>query len=377
MKLNPTIMGFIKKELVQTLRDPRMRIMLFVMPIIQMTVFGVAISTETRNIKLAAVYKPNDYLMRRVVERCYSSQWYIPAKGLEGNDAFKWIQSGKADAVLVAPEKGLTRGVGRALRPGSGQGGANLQLLIDSSNITKAEAVESYTQATLSQVLAEAYPEKNQTPPVRFVVRYLYNPEMVTSVFMVPSVLCMILLMTTMILSSSSMAREKEMGTLETLLSSPATISEILLGKSVPFVVLGMIEFPVVIAVAVFGFGVPMRGSLLVLMACALIFMCNAVALGILLSTFVKNLQQSAMASFLFIFPAIQLSGVLYPVENMPWLLKYCAYLDPIMYFVNLLRNIMLKGGDWQVVAFNAGALVIMGIFAIGVASRRFHKTLN
>jgi ABC-2 type transport system permease protein len=377
MKMNPTLLGFFKKELIQTLRDPRMRIMLFVMPIIQMTVFGVAISTETRNIKLAAQYEPNDTITRRVVERCYSSKWFIPAKGLRGADPFRWIQSGQADAVLVAPEKGVTRAVGRALQPGSGQGGANLQLLIDSSNITKAEAIESYTQATLNQVLGEAFPDTKLNPPVRFVVRYLYNPEMVTSVFMVPSVLCMILLMVTMILSSSSMAREKEMGTLETLLSSPATTTEIMLGKSLPFVLLGMIEFPVVISVAVFGFGVPMRGSFLVLMACALIFMCNAVALGILLSTFVKNLQQSAMAGFLFIFPAIQLSGVLYPVENMPWLLKYCAYFDPIMYFVNLLRNIMLKGGDFQVVAFNAGALVVMAFFAIGIASKRFHQTLN
>jgi ABC-2 type transport system permease protein len=369
MKMNTTVMGFFKKELVQTLRDPRMRIMLFVMPIIQMTLFGIAISTETRNIKLAAVYKPNDFLMRRIVERCYSSQWFIPAKIGDMNDAFRMVQSGKADVVLIAPEKGLTRAVGR--------GGADVQLLIDSSNITKAEAVESYTQAILTQVLGEAFPEKNQNPPVRFVVRYLYNPEMVTSVFMVPSVLCMILLMVTLILSSSSMAREKESGTLETLLSSPATTTEILLGKSLPYVALGMAEFPLVIAVAVYGFGVPMRGSFWVLLFCALIFMCNAVALGILLSTFVKNLQQSAMAGFLFIFPAIQLSGVLYPVENMPWLLKYCAYLDPIMYFVNLLRNIMLKGGNLQVVVVNAGALVVMAFFAIGIASRRFHQTLN
>ncbi len=369
MKLNPTIMGFFKKELVQTLRDPRMRIMLFVMPVIQMTIFGVAISTETRNIKLAAVYEPNDYLMERVAQRCYSSQWFVPAKGLTGTDPFKWIQSGQADAVLVAPEKGLTRNIG--------MGGSSLQLLIDSSNITKGQAVESYTQAILNQVMGEAFPEKNQGPPVHFAVRYLYNPEMKTAVFMVPSVLCMILLMVTFILASSSIAREKEAGTMETLLSSPATTTEIMLGKSLPYVALGMADFPLVIAVAVFGFGVPMRGSLILLLFCAFIFMCNTVALGVLFSTFVKNLQQSSMGGFLFIFPAIQLSGVLYPVENMPWLLKYCAYLDPIMYFVNLMRNIMLKGGDFQVVAFNAGALIVMGIFAITIAAKRFHQTLN
>ena len=369
MKLNPTVMGFFRKELVQTLRDPRMRIMLFVMPVIQMTLFGVAISTETRNIRLAALYEPNDYLMARVVQRCYSSQWFVPAKPGNETDPFKMVQSGKADAVLVAPEKGLTHGVG--------MGGASLQLLVDASNITKGQAIESYTQAILNQVMGEAYPQANRNPPVHFVVRYLYNPELKTAVFMVPSVLCMILLMVTFILTSSSIAREKEAGTMETLLSSPATTTEILLGKSLPYVLLGMADFPLVIAVAVFGFGVPMRGSFWLLMLCAFIFMCNTVALGILFSTFVKNLQQSSMGGFLFIFPAIQLSGVLYPVENMPWLLKYCAYLDPIMYFVNLMRSIMLKGNDFQVVAVNAGALLVMGVLAIGVASRRFHQTLN
>jgi ABC-2 type transport system permease protein len=369
MKFNPTVLGFIRKELVETLRDRRMLALLFFAPVFQLTIFGLAISTETRNIKLAAVYEPNDFLARRVAERCYSTQWYIPAKGLTGNDPFKWVQSGQADAVLVAPEKGLTRAVGR--------GSGNLQLLVDSSNIVKAQSIEAYTQAILNQVLGEAFPERTMNPPVHFTVRYLYNPEMETSVFMVPSVLCLVLCIVTIILTASAMARERETGTLETLLASPASTTEIMLGKSLPFVILGMADVPLVLAVAVFGFGVPMRGSLWVLLFCAFIFICNTVSVGILLSTFVKNLQQSAMGAFLFIFPAINLSGVLYPVENMPWYLKYFAYVDPLMYFVTLLRNIMLKGGDLQVILVNTGALVLMAFFAIGIASRRFHQTLN
>jgi ABC-2 type transport system permease protein len=200
---------------------------------------------------------------------------------------------------------------------------------------------------------------------------------METSVFMVPSILCMILLLVTMVLTSSSMAREKELGTFETLLASPATTTEILLGKSLPYVVLGMVDIPLVVAVAVFGFGVPMRGSIGVLLLCSFFFMCNTVAMGILLSTFVKNLQQSVMGGFLFIFPAFQLSGVLYPVENMPALLKFTAYLDPLMYFVTLLRNIMLKGGDLHVVAVNTGALAVSGALAIWISFKRFHQTLN
>ncbi len=118
MKMNPTVMGFFKKELVQTLRDPRMRIMLFVMPIIQMTLFGIAISTETRNIKLAAVYKPNDFLMRRIVERCYSSQWFIPAKTGDQKRRFSDGSVGEGRCGVARPRKRLDQG-GRTWRRGS------------------------------------------------------------------------------------------------------------------------------------------------------------------------------------------------------------------------------------------------------------------
>ena len=370
MKLNQTILGFFRKEWTQTLRDPRMRALLFVAPVFQMTIFGLAISTETHNIKLAAIYAPNDFLTGRVVQRCYSSQWFIPAQTGAEKDPFRMVQSGRADAVLVAPKKGLTRGIGHG-------GGAPLQLLVDSSNLIKAQAIESYTQAILNQVLGEAFPEQNKNLPVRFVPRYLYNPEMKTSIFMVPSVLCLVLCIVTILLTASAMAREKESGTLETLLSSPASTTEILMGKSLPYVALGMADVPLVIGVAVFGFGVPMRGSFWVLFLCAFVFMCNTVALGILLSTFTKNLQQSAMGAFLFIFPAINLSGVLYPVENMPLVLKFMAYLDPLQYFVTLLRNIMLKGGDLHVFWTNIGALALMAVFAATLAYKRFRQTLN
>lgn len=366
--MNPAILGFFRKELVQTLRDKRMRMMLFVAPIMQMTIFGLAISTEVRHIKLAAVYAPSDTLARRLEEKCLGSGWFQRAEK-DGTDPFHWIRSGRADAVLLVPEGGLTRSVGR--------GEGRLQLLIDSSNITKARIVEVYVKAILARTVSESYPGTLPAPPVQFAVRSLYNPSMQTSAFMVPGVLCMILCMVTIVLTSSSMAREKESGTFETLLASPATTIEILLGKSLPYVLLGMADIPLVTAVAVFGFGVPMRGSLWVLLLASFFFICNTVALGILLSTFVKNLQQAAMGGFFLLFPAIQLSGVMYPVENMPALLKFAAYLDPLQYFVALLRNIMLKGGDPQLVATNIGALILLGALTIWVSFKRFHQKLN
>lgn len=362
-------LGFFKKELIQTLRDPRMRVLLLVAPVLQLTLFGLAISTEIRNVRLAAVAAPNDFLMERLVNRCYSSKWFLRADMRGGTDPFRWVQSGQADAVLIAPDRGLTRAVGR--------GKAQIQLLVDSSNIIKAQAIEAYLQAISNRVLSEAYPDAPAVSLVNLSVWFLYNPEMNTSWFMVPSVLCLILCLVTILMACSSLAKEKETGTFETLIASPATTTEILLGKSLPYVVLGMADVPLVVGVAVFGFGVPLRGSFWTLFLAALVFMCNTVAIGVLLSTFVRNMQQAIMGAFLVIFPSIMLSGVIYPVENMPAALKVTAYLDPLQYFVTLLRNIMLKGGDAQVVAVNITALAVMGVLAIYISTKRFHQTLN
>jgi ABC-2 type transport system permease protein len=368
-KINPVLAGFIRKELVQTLRDTRMRILLFVAPVIQLTLFGLALSTEIKNIKLAVVYKPNDVLMQRIEDHCYGSGWFVRAPRPPGGDPTAIIRSGQADAVLLAPEGGATRALG--------QGQGRVQLLLDAENIVKAQSAEGYLRSVIDQAVAEQTRLAPPAPPVQFSVRYLYNPELESSIFMVPGVLCMILIITTTVLTSSSIAREKELGTFEALIASPAKPYEILLGKTVPFVLLGMVELTLVLGVAVFGFQVPMRGPLWMLFLAALAFVVNTVSLGVLLSSFVQSQQQSAMIGFLFIFPAIQLSGLIYPIENMPWALKPFAYLDPAQYFVSLLRNIMLKGGDPLLVSEYIGALLLTGAFAIWVASRRFRQTLN
>ncbi len=368
LKLNPTLIGFIKKELVQTLRDTRMRFLLLVAPMIQLILFGFALSTDVRNIKISFVYKPNDVLMREIEDRCYGSSWFIPAPKDDSNP-FHLIQSGRADAVLMAPEGGLTR----ATEIGKGR----VQLLVDAENIEKAQSIDGYVKSIVAEALEEHTHLKQPNPPIQFSVRYLYNPELETSVFMVPGVLCMVLVIITVVLTSSSIAREKELGTFEALIASPAKPIEILMGKTVPYVIFGMVDMFLVLTVAVLVFHVPMRGPIWMLFVGALGFVINTVSLGVLLSSFVRNMQQSSMFGFLFIFPAIQLSGLIYPIENMPWILKPIAYMDPVMYFVALLRNIMLKGGDLGLFCTYAGILYAMAVFMVWVSSGRFRQTLN
>ena len=366
--MNLTLVAFMRKELTQTLRDTRMRVLLFGAPVIQMTVFGLALSTEIRNIKLAVISGPSDVLCARLAERFYSSGWFRRVEFDRGEDPAELIASGRADAVLIAPRGGLTRSAER--------GGGTLQLLVDASNATKARAVEAYANSVVSSFARGEYPP-GAAPAVRISPRVLYNPGMESSMFLVPGVMGMLVCLITIILTAMSITREREMGTFETIVSAPLSDAEILLGKTLPYIVLGLIDAALVVLAGYLIFGVPVRGHLWQLALAALVFVVSTVSIGTFISTVSRNQQQAMLGGFMFLFPAILMSGVMYPVENMPPAVIAAAYLDPLMYFVRLFRNIMLKGGDMTVFWRDTGILALMAAITASMAYNRFKQTLN
>lgn len=366
--MNQTILGFLRKELAQALRDPRMLMLIFVMPVIQITMFGLALTSETRNIRLAVLAAPDDRIASRVAERAYTSGWFVRVQA-DPRDPFFDLKAGRADAVLIAPPGGATRAFGR--------GAATFQLLTDASNSVRARSVEHYVNALLAAVAAEAVPGARAAPRIRLDVRVLYNPAMRSANFMIPAVMAMILTIITMQLTGLALAREKELGTMETLLAAPVARWEIMLGKTLPYVLLGLADVPLVLAVAVGGFGVPMRGSVLTLAVVSLLFVCSTASMGTLVSTFARNQQQAMMGGFLFLFPANLLSGLMFPLDTLPWAVRMATYLNPLRYYVAVLRNIMLKGGDLAAVLPNGAALAALSAVAVWVAVRRFHATLD
>lgn len=363
--INPTVAGFVRKELAQALRDPRMRGMLFVMPVVQLLVFGYALSAEIRNISLAVIAAPSDAFTRELSERFYSSGWFVRAPADPG-DPFDRVRSGRAEAVLVAPPGGADKAFGR--------GNAEYQLLIDATNAQRARGVEQYAQAVLAAQLAAR--GDSGTAAFSFSVRTLYNPANDTSTYMVPGTLCLLLCLVTLTLTAMSMTREREMGTLETLLAAPVSPWEVLAGKTVPFAILGMCDVPLVLAVA-WAMGVPIRGPLWEIVLVSLVFVGTSVALGFLISSYTKSAQQAQLGTFLLLFPAIQLSGVVYPIENMPFAVKWITYFNPIRYLVIMIRHLMLKGGDLGLLVPNMAALAAIGAVAVVWAGRRFRQTLN
>jgi len=366
--MNKTLLGFIKKELTQALRDPRMKFILFVVPMVQMTLFGVAISNEVKNIRLAACFDAKDYVLRDVYERAIAGGWFVPAKSA-GEDPYALIRSGQADAVLIPPPGGFTRALGR--------GGTRLQLLTDATNVLQAQSVESYLRSIISNTLRDDMKIPPPQPPVAFDVRVLFNPSLETAIFMVPGVMCMIMVLTTLILTNIAITREKEMGTFEMLISAPVSRAEVIYGKTVPYVVLGMANMPLVLGVAMLVFRVPCRGYFLVLAGATFVFVCTTVAIGTLISTYCRNQQQAMLGGFLFIFPAVMFSGLIFPIENIPAALKWLAYIDPMAHYLGLLRNIMLKGGDARYVATHIALLGVFAVVIVSASFRRFHTTLQ
>ncbi|TXH26720.1 MAG: ABC transporter permease [Elusimicrobia bacterium] len=354
--MNATLAGFVRKEFRQALRDKRMRVVIFVIPVVQMTLFGLALSNEVKNVRLSTPAPPSDRLMNDLREAARGSGWFRPAAAV--GDPVRLLETGQADAVLIAPGGGATRARER--------GDGRAQLLIDGTNAIRARAIDGYVHALLRRVLGEAPP-----PVVVFDVRTLYNPTLTTAVYLVPGVMGLILGLITILLTSMSLARERELGTLETLLAAPVPRWEIFVGKTLPFVLLGLADVPLLVGFAHLVFGVPLRGPLWALALNAGAFVVTMVAAGTLISTFAKNQQQAMMGGFLFLFPAIQLSGVMAPVENFPLWAKPLAWLNPIQYFVSLNRQVMLRGAVGPLFWSEWAALCALGaVIALWAAAR-------
>lgn len=369
-KFRKTIFGFFRKEFVQALRDPRMRFMLIVTPMIQMTVFGLALSSDQKNIKLAAHAEMKDPLMFDITRNAIGGGWFIKSDETIKTevDAFEKIRSGRAEAALLAPEGGLTNSVVR--------GHGKLQALIDSADLVRARSIDTYIHSIAVNSL-EQYTGVSIQPPLEFEVRLLYNPETISAYYLVPGVMCMLICIITIVLTSMSIAKEKEIGTFETLISAPVGKMEILLGKTIPFLLIGSINLPLIMLVATVGFGVPMRGSYIEFAIASFFFLVTTVSIGTMISTIANNQQQAMMGGFIFLMPAILLSGIMFPVENMPFVFRVIANIDPLMYFITLIRNIMLKGGNQIVLWKCTGALALISVVSVFIAVKRFRTHLG
>lgn len=360
-----SLVGFIRKEFRQSLRDPVMQRLIFLAPMLQLTIFGFALNSETRNIKMAVFGPPSDQMLLRFEDKAIASGWFKKLKVAEP-DPFRAIQSGEIEVAIVVKDKKVDAAT--TLDP------VPIQVLINAVNSLRAQAIESYVQSILQQTLGG---KSGSAGLVQTEVRILFNPRMETSYFLIPALIGMIICLITVLLTSMAFAREREVGTMETIISAPIKKWEIILGKAIPSVILATINSLITCTFGAMVFGIPFVGSLGLMGLVILTFIFSTVAIGIAISTISNTQQQAMMGSFLFLFPALLLSGLMFPVENIPAFMKFFSDINPMTHFNYIMRNIILKGGDLQYVFVHTGIILVIGLIAMIFSFKNFKTTLN
>jgi ABC-2 type transport system permease protein len=370
------------KEFLQLRQDRKMLPAIFVAPVIQLVIFGFAVNTDVAHVPMLLVDQDRTSASRALVDRFVRSGYFDVVGSVDTTESVdRWLTAGKAQVALV-----IAHGYG------AGEAGtrrAHVQLIADGSDASPATIALGYGTAILAgeagarmaRILGPLAAEGTGTAMVgrtELVPRIYYNPDLRSRWFYVPAVLAMILMIMTMLLSAMAVVREKEIGTMEQLIVTPISAWQLIVGKLLPFWVIGLVQVFLVSGIAVFGFGVPLRGSFLLLVLLTQLFMLNTLGLGLLVSTLVRTQQQAMMlAAFVLMLPMIYLSGLIFPIENMPRLIQYVTYAIPLRYYAAIIRGIFLRGSGLDVLWPEALVLAGMGLAILTLASLRFRKRLD
>jgi ABC-2 type transport system permease protein len=368
---------FIRKEFLQLRRDPRMFPILFVSPILQLILLGYAANLDIKNIP--AVFCDLD---ASAASRDFISQFphsgYFTLKAVISRmqDVDDYIDNGKASLAVIIP-----RGMGRRL---AGQKPVSLQIIVDGAESQSATIalnyatmiVGKYSRQILLDRLSRAFP-RVQMARVNPQVRVWYNPELKSRNFMIPGILGLLLMVVTSMLTSLAIVKEKEMGTMEQLIVTPIKPYELILGKLLPFLLIGFIDIVLVLVVTTFWFRVPVKGSPVLLFGLTLVYMLTTLGIGLLISTISRNQQQAMLISMFFMTPTMILSGFIFPIENMPKIIQLFTYLVPLRYYLVIIRGLFLKGVGLASLWPETVSLLVLGLVILGLSVLRFRKKLE
>lgn len=361
------------KEFIQVLRDPLMRAMIFAMPLIQQLMFGYAVTTDVEQVRTAVLDMDRSSASRALVDRIEASGYFdIVARPDDARALTGLLDRGEVTLALQ-----LDAGFADALARGQP---ALVQTLVDGTDSTTGTVAMDYMQrivAAHAQALAaEAAGGSLPWQPVELRSRAWFNPALESRVFNVPGVIAAIVLLTSLLLTAMAIVREREIGTLEQLMVTPIRPLELILGKTLPFVVIAYVNVLLVTAVGVVWFGIPIVGSFALLLAGAALYLMSTVGVGLFISTVSRTQQQALMSSFFFYLPAVLLSGFMFPIANMPEPAQWVTYLNPLRYFLVVIRGIFLEGAGIDVLWPQFAALALLGTALLTASVMRFGKRL-
>lgn len=367
-----------KKEFIHIRRDKASLAIAIVMPIMMLLLFGFAVNTDVNNVSLA-IYDGSKTIESRELINKFTNSYYFKIYGVVDSpeDVEKYISLGKTKVGLVIPPN-----YARDLRRNTT---TEVQVLVDGSDPTIARTATSYSilignnySVNLKQVeVARSGLDKKSNTGVNLKPLVLYNPTMESSKFNIPGVIGLILQNITVILTAFAMVREREKGTMEQLIMTPVTPLELILGKLIPYTVIGFLDMLLTLILGYIIFGVVVKGSLALLILLGTLFLICSLAMGMLISTVSKTQLQAMQASVAMILPSVLLSGFMFPREAMPKLIYYISNIIPMTYFLEILRGIMVKGVGFSYLIPQIISLLLLILVIIAVTMKKFSKTLD
>jgi len=364
------------KEFIQVLRDPRMKALIFVMPVIQLIMFGYAVTTDVDHIKTAVCDLDKSPQSRALIERFTASGYFTVVDSTDRPERLgELLDRGQATIGIQ-----INRGFADDLKSGRQ---AAIQTLVDGTDSNTGTVAMDYAQRitkAFSRARAVpgelAQPAPPQTEPIELRSRAWYNPDLKSRYFNVPGVIAVVVLLISLLLTAMAIVREREIGTMEQLMVTPIRSFELILGKTLPFVLISFVDVLVVTAIGVSWFNVPIHGSLALLLFGAGLYLMSTIGIGLFISTISQTQQQALMSSFFFYLPAVLLSGFMFPSSNMPEPAQWLTYLNPLRYFLVIIRDIFLKGSGWDILWPQFAALAVLGTALLTMSSLRFKKRM-
>jgi drug efflux transport system permease protein len=367
------VLFLIRKELIELRQDPNLLRVVLVAPIIQLLILGYAATTDVKNIPVVVVDGDHSAASRELIRRFDASSYFSIADVVTSvNEMTPYLDANRAWMALSIPA-GYGRDVGAGIP-------ARVQIVADGSDASSTTVALGYATNLVALYAQELLAAK--LPPgaaagggIEPRIRIWFNPQLLSKDFMIPGVLALLLLVMTGVLASMGIVREKELGTLEQLNVTPLRRWELIVGKLLPYGLVGIVDVFLVVAVAIFWFEVPLRGSLALLVGMSVVYLLCTLGIGLFVSTISNNQQQAMMtAVFFFVAPMMYLSGFVFPIENMPAAIKPITYLIPLRYYLVIVRGIFLKGVGLDVLWPQALALLSWGVGILILATLRAEK---
>ncbi|QCE42509.1 ABC transporter permease [Psychroserpens sp. NJDZ02] len=363
--------GFIKKEFYHIFRDKRSLFILFGMPIAQIMLFGFAITNEINNVEIAVLDHSKDATTTEIINKISASKYFSISQFINKESDIETIfKKGKVKAVLNF-EKGFSKNLIKDHK-------ATIQIITDATDPNTANTVSNYVNAILQQYQKELNKDIAITYQIVPQTRMVYNPELKSVYMFVPGVMTIILMLVSAMMTSISITREKELGTMEILLVSPIKPIQVIIGKVFPYIFLSIINATVIVLLSIFIFKMPVQGSLFLLGFESVLFIITALALGILISTISATQQTAMMISLMgLMLPVILLSGFIFPISSMPLPLQIISNIIPAKWFIIIIKGIMLKGVGLQYLWKETLILIGMTIFYIGLSVKKYKIRLE